>query len=46
MDEYRARMKYFDVKLDQKWAVQSSELKEQIQEVQQTKLLCLEDEDE
>ena len=39
-------MKDFDVKLEQKWALQSSDLKEQIQEVPQTKLLCLEDEDE
>ena len=27
-DEYKERMKYFDVKLEQKWAVQSSDLKE------------------
>ena len=45
-DEYKARMKDFDVKLEQKWAAQSSYLKEQIQEVPKPKLLCLEDEDE
>ena len=39
-------MKKIDVKLDQKWDVQSSGLKEQIQEVPQPKLLWLEDEDE
>ena len=39
-------MKHFDVKLEQKWAVKSSDLKEQMQEVPQTKLLFLEDEDE
>ena len=44
--EYKARMKEFDVKLEQKWAVQYSDLKEQIQEIPQTKLLCLEDTDE
>ena len=37
--EYKARMKDFDVKLEQKWAVQSSDLKEQIQEVPQLKLI-------
>ena len=46
MDEYKARMKDFDMKLDHKQDVQSSDLKEQIQEVPQPKLLCLEDEDE
>ena len=46
MDEYKARMKYFHIKLDQKWSVQSSDSKEQIQEVSQLKLLCLENEDE
>ena len=35
-------MKDFDVKLEQKWYLQSSDLKEQIQEVPQPKLLCLE----
>ena len=45
-DEYKARMKDFDVKLEQKWAVQYSDLKEQIQDVPQHKLICLEDEDE
>ena len=35
----KERMKDFDVKLEQKWAVQSSDLKEQIQEVPQPKLL-------
>ena len=44
--EYKARMKDFDVKLDQKCDVQSNDLKEQIQEIPQTKLLCLEDKDE
>ena len=44
--EYKSIMKDFDVKLEHKWDVQSSYLKEQIQEVQQTKLLCLEYEDE
>ena len=39
-------MKYFDVKLEQIWAVQYSELKGQIQEVPKPKLLCLEDKDE
>ena len=39
-------MKDFDVKLEQKWAVQYSDPKEQIQEVPQPKLLCLEDKDE
>ena len=39
-------MEDFDVKLEQKWSVQSSDLKEQIQEVTQPKLLCLEYEDE
>ena len=46
MDEYKVIMKDLDAKLDQKWDVQSSDLKEQIQEIPQTKLLCLEDEDE
>ena len=43
-DEYKARMNEFDIKLEQKWAVQSSDLKEQIQEVSRPKLLFLEDE--
>ena len=38
-------MKYFDVKLEKIWYVQSSDLKVQIQEVPQPKLFCLEDED-
>ena len=45
-DEYKSGMEYSDVKLEQRWAVQSSDLKEQIQKVPKTKLLCLEDEDE
>ena len=45
-DEYKAIIKDFDVKLKQKWDVQSSDLKEQIQEVPQTKLPFLEGKDE
>ena len=45
-DEYKARMKDFDVKLEQIWSVQYSDLKGEIQEVPQPKILCLEDEDE
>ena len=45
-DGYKSRMKEFDVKLEQIWAVQSSDLKGKIQEAPKPKLLCLEDEDE
>ena len=45
-DEYKARMKDFDVKLDQKQAVQYIDLREQREEVPQPKLLLLEDKDE
>ena len=46
MDEYKSRAKYFDLKLEKKWTVQSSYMKYQMQEVPQTKLLCLQDKDE
>ena len=39
-------MKYFDMKLEQKWAAQYRNQKEQIQEVPQPKLLCIEYKDE
>ena len=45
MDNYKARMKYIDMKLEQKWTVQSSKPKEQIQEIPQTNIICLQDED-
>ena len=40
-DEYKARMKDFDVKLEQKLVVKSSDLTEQIQEVPQLSYFAL-----
>ena len=39
-------MKDFGEKLEKKWAVEYSEIKDTIQEITQPRLLCLEDEDE